>query len=88
LVHFFNRSAGAGGGWEKHQGQIAQSYQEMVGRSLAEGSIGGQACYSSTDGRGDGGFGGGGGGCTSGGGGGGYAGLSLIQYNIHYFIRI
>lgn len=49
-----------------------------MGQSLLQGGIGGEACYASTDGRGDGGFGGGGGGCKVGGGGGGYNGKILL----------
>lgn len=70
-MYSFFRPAGAGGGWKKYPGGEAP---KVSGQSLIEGSIGGKACYQSTDGAGDGGFGGGGGGCKSGGGGGGYSG--------------
>ncbi|XP_060520697.1 tyrosine-protein kinase receptor [Cylas formicarius] len=70
------KSAGAGGGWTSTTpGGLANLVpKQMMGSSLQAGGIGGKACYNSTDGRGDGGFGGGGGGCKSGGGGGGYRG--------------
>lgn len=54
----------------------------MMGRAfLGSGGLGGQACYNSTDNRGDGGFGGGGGGCRHGGGGGGYEGGDTSSAN-------
>lgn len=68
-----DRTGGAGGGWGKKSGSVLIS--ESMGQPLLQGGIGGRACYASTDGRGDGGFGGGGGGCKVGGGGGGYTGL-------------
>ena len=54
-----SRSAGAGGGWKKYQGQVMF---DVTGQALTLGGIGGRACYNSTNGKGDGGFGGGGGG--------------------------
>lgn len=68
------RASGAGGGWYSFSGLVEASHSLMMGRSFLDGGIGGKACYNSSDGRGDGGFGGGGGGCRYGGGGGGYAG--------------
>lgn len=65
---------GAGGGWNRSPGNVLPKLNERMGLPLLQGSIGGEACYTSTDGRGDGGFGGGGGGCKVGGGGGGYTG--------------
>ncbi|KAF5298515.1 hypothetical protein FQR65_LT00057 [Abscondita terminalis] len=75
------KSAGAGGGLEMFQGKIAYGHEALMGLPLTQGGIGGRACYDSTDGRGDGGFGGGGGGCTAGGGGGGYAGGNAWSTN-------
>lgn len=69
------RTAGAGGGWRMFQGHVPDEQRLLMGQPLVAGAVGGKACYNSTDGRGDGGFGGGGGGCTAGGGGGGYSGL-------------
>lgn len=71
---FFIRSAGAGGGWTILQGQVSLEHMGLMGLPLVQGALGGQACYESTDARGDGGFGGGGGGCIAGGDGGGYSG--------------
>ncbi|KRT83614.1 protein kinase, partial [Oryctes borbonicus] len=68
------KSAGAGGGWYMFQGQVAIDHEPVMGQALTKGGAGGKACYNSTDGKGDGGFGGGGGGCRAGGGGGGYSG--------------
>ncbi|KAK9701781.1 Low-density lipoprotein receptor domain class A [Popillia japonica] len=68
------KSAGAGGGWYMFQGQVAVDHELVMGQALTKGGAGGKACYNSTDGKGDGGFGGGGGGCRLGGGGGGYSG--------------
>ncbi|XP_075470410.1 leukocyte tyrosine kinase receptor isoform X3 [Ascaphus truei] len=69
-------AAGGGGGWSD------TSELPRAGKSLLEGSEGGQSCYQamaklqwSTSG----GFGGGGGACTSGGGGGGYKGGNASQ---------
>lgn len=59
------------------QGEVTVHQKNVMGQALLMGGIGGKACYNSTDGRGDGGFGGGGGGCIGGGGGGGYAGGSV-----------
>ncbi|XP_025832818.1 ALK tyrosine kinase receptor [Agrilus planipennis] len=67
-------SAGAGGGWDMFYGEVAYDHQRRMGQAFLRGGVGGEACYNSSDGSGDGGFGGGGGGCTAGGGGGGYAG--------------
>lgn len=61
------------------QGKLGYGHEKLMGLPLVQGAIGGHACYDSTDGRGDGGFGGGGGGCTAGGGGGGYAGIHQIN---------
>lgn len=63
------------------QGHVTDEQRLLMGQALLNGAVGGKACYNSTDGRGDGGFGGGGGGCTSGGGGGGYAGLHILFFN-------
>lgn len=62
-------------------GQVAYGHEVLMGQPLVQGATGGQACYMSTDGRGDGGFGAGGGGCTGGGGGGGFSGGSVITSN-------
>lgn len=80
IIFFCIRSAGAGGGWLMFQGQVAVDHQLVMGLSLTKGGAGGKACYNSTDGKGDGGFGGGGGGCRAGGGGGGYAGNLLFKF--------
>lgn len=79
IIISFNsfRPAGAGGGWKKNSDLLSPEIAAVTGLSLLEGSIGGKACYESTDGAGDGGFGGGGGGCKSGGGGGGYSGINI-----------
>lgn len=76
------KSAGAGGGWTMYRQDIidAAAHKIVMGKSMQDGGIGGKACYNSTDGRGDGGFGGGGGGCSNGGGGGGFAGGDAIPY--------
>lgn len=71
---------GAGGGWDMYRGLVAPEHQKLMGASLLSGGRGGKACYESTDGKGNGGFGGGGGGCISGGGGGGYAGRIFFLY--------
>ncbi|XP_030763017.1 ALK tyrosine kinase receptor isoform X2 [Sitophilus oryzae] len=75
------KSAGSGGGWMMYPGLVNSIHQAAMGGSLLMGGIGGKACYNSTDGRGDGGFGGGGGGCKNGGGGGGYAGGNANSTN-------
>nr|XP_033793852.1 ALK tyrosine kinase receptor isoform X2 [Geotrypetes seraphini] len=71
-------AAGGGGGWRDNT-----SYQ-WSGKSLLEGSIGGESCPQAMKKWGwetRGGFGGGGGGCSSGGGGGGYIGGSAAENN-------
>ncbi|XP_050297012.1 tyrosine-protein kinase receptor isoform X2 [Anthonomus grandis grandis] len=73
------KGAGAGGGWKNPPGVV--SHYPMTGGSLVMGGIGGKACYTSYDGKGDGGYGGGGGGCRNGGGGGGYAGGNANSTN-------
>nr|CAD7260440.1 unnamed protein product [Timema shepardi] len=65
-VEHGNNSAGGGGGFHRNGNATVR---EISGKALMEGSHGGKACYFSTNGMGDGGFGGGGGGCNAGGGG-------------------
>ncbi|KAF7281667.1 hypothetical protein GWI33_004443 [Rhynchophorus ferrugineus] len=76
-----SKLAGSGGGWRMYPGLANSVHQATMGGSLMMGGIGGKACYNSTDGKGDGGFGGGGGGCKYGGGGGGYAGGNANSTN-------
>ncbi|XP_017768942.1 PREDICTED: leukocyte tyrosine kinase receptor [Nicrophorus vespilloides] len=75
------KSAGSGGGWEPYPGKIALDHQSRQGQAFLSGAFGGEACYTSTQGQGNGGFGGGGGGCVYGGGGGGYSGGSSNTTN-------
>nr|CAD7396369.1 unnamed protein product [Timema cristinae] len=78
-VEHGNNSAGGGGGFHRNGNATVR---EISGKALMEGSHGGKACYFSTNGMGDGGFGGGGGGCNAGGGGGGSTGGSAWNDSI------